>query len=265
MNDPKRWLDDALVPEELRETMLRAQRTHHLDGRTRARVGARLGRLGVVPLGAAAWLGVKSAAALGIAAGVTAAGALAVAEHYRVLPFEHVFAPSAPASALPLRRHAPSGNFKASPSSAPAASAAAIAPDAPPVPAPEASESPATPALNPSADLPRSAKSARTAMPAPSSSTELGEESALLERARRALSSAPEAALVLLREHAERFPRGQLAAERHLIEVDALYRVGRTSEAVTLAHQLLATSGSGLYSQRVERLLQKMGDGGTPR
>jgi hypothetical protein len=269
MSDPKRWLDDALVPEELRVTLARAGRTRDLDRATRARVGARLNRLGLLPLGVATWLGVKSAAALGIAAGVTAAGALAVAEHYRVLPFEGAFVSSPPRAKTPPRPRSPAAP---SPLSSPSASLPSGATaDAQPIASPssEASPSsdtsPSSPALNPSADLPRSAKSARPAAALPANSAELGEESALLERARRALSSAPAATLVLLREHAERFPRGQLAAERHLIEVDALYRVGRKSEAIALAHQLLATSGSELYSERVERLLEKMNAGGASR
>jgi hypothetical protein len=86
-------------------------------------------------------------------------------------------------------------------------------------------------------------------------------ESALLEQARRALASAPNAALALVAEHATRFPNGQLAAERRLIEVDALYRAGRRTEARALAQKLVARGGDDLYVGRVERLLQKIDAG----
>ena len=54
----------------------------------------------------------------------------------------------------------------------------------------------------------------------------LAEEEALLEQARRALASSPGAALALLRQHQQRFPAGQLTAERMFLSVDALRRAG---------------------------------------
>jgi hypothetical protein len=56
-------------------------------------------------------------------------------------------------------------------------------------------------------------------------------EASLLERARRALTSAPATALALANQHAARFPHGALAQEREVIAIEALRRLGRSAEA----------------------------------
>jgi hypothetical protein len=110
--------------------------------------------------------------------------------------------------------------------------------------------------LDPVPDLPsRSFPSPPSASP---SAGGLAEETALLEGARRALSGSPEQALARTREHARRFPRGQLASERALLEIDALYRLGRRAEARALAERQLARGGDDLYTNRVRRLLAKI-------
>jgi hypothetical protein len=64
---------------------------------------------------------------------------------------------------------------------------------------------------------------------------------------------APAAALARALDHARRFPRGQLTAERTLIQIEALHRLNRDAEARVLARSLVA--GSGLYAERVRQLL----------
>jgi len=247
MSDPKRWLDDPEASDELKGVLRFASRTASLDRATRARVGVRLGRLGAVPLSAITWLSSKSAAALGLAGGATVAGTLAVVEHYRA-PRELAPAPAAPASPRAPKQRAP-GAKKPAPELA-----------VPPTESPELPPTAGAPTLNPPADLPRAPRP----VPPPSASSAggLAAESALLEQARRSLDSAPERALSLVGEHARTFPSGQLAAERRLIEIDALYRVGRRAEARARAERLLAQGGDDLYVGRVRRLLQKMN--GTP-
>jgi hypothetical protein len=240
MSDPKRWLDNPEASDELKGVRRGAAHTASLDGVTRARVGVRLGRLGAVPFSAVAWLSLKSAAALGLAGGATVAGTLAVVEHYR-----------APRELVPVRSTAAVPRAPKQP--APGAAKRADELAAPPA------ESPPTdtaPTLNPPSELPRAPRPGTA--PSPSSAGGLAAESALLEQARRSLDSAPDRALSLVGEHARTFPSGQLAAERRLIEIDALYRVGRRTEARARAEQLLARGGDDLYVGRVRRLLQKI-------
>jgi len=244
MTEPRRWLDDPEASAPLKQALGSARPTRSLDRATRHRVGARLGRLGMVPLSAVTWLSVKSAAALGLAGGATVAGTMIAVERHRAS--HDVVITAAPATPAPTR---------AARTSKIAGHRSAFAEEASEPFVPQA-----TPTLNPPAELPRAE---RPHAPAPSAAASggLAEESALLEQARRALARAPGAALSSVREHARLFPHGQLAAERSLIEVDALFRMGRRAEARALAERLLAQGGGDLYVGRVERLLQQI-DGG---
>jgi hypothetical protein len=56
-------------------------------------------------------------------------------------------------------------------------------------------------------------------------------EAELLERAEAALSSQPERALALTREHRQRFPHAVLVQEREVIAIEALKRLGRDRAA----------------------------------
>jgi hypothetical protein len=88
-------------------------------------------------------------------------------------------------------------------------------------------------------------------------------EARLLEKARRSLSLDPAAALVVCDEHAHVFPQGQLHAERDLVKVEALRRLGRYSEARGLAKSL--QQASPFYGARVRRLIESMpGDASSP-
>ena len=62
-------------------------------------------------------------------------------------------------------------------------------------------------------------------------------------------------ALQIAAEHAQRFPRAQLASERALIQIEALHRLGRDAEARTLARNISGGSGGGLYAERIKQLL----------
>lgn len=239
MKEPQRWLDDPSAPAELRELLQAAPRGRSLDGATRARLGGRVARLAALPVSAAAWLSVKSAAALGVAAGVATASVAAVVERT-------VLAPE-PGTAPKVEVREAVATAGARPAVLP-----------PPAPAPAASLEVivASPALfPPSLHPPEPA-----AVPSASLPAELGlaAETALLERARRALGSAPAAALELTREHARRFAKPELGAERNLIEIEALYRTGQRERARARAERLLAGSADGLYGERVRRLLEKI-------
>jgi len=109
----------------------------------------------------------------------------------------------------------------------PAAAPAAILrapPPPPPAPVPAAPPQPAA--------APASPRATPRPPPAPGGDAALAEESALLERARTALSRGRSAAaLDALSEHARRFPRGSLAEERDALRVQALVQAGRGGEA----------------------------------
>lgn len=81
----------------------------------------------------------------------------------------------------------------------------------------------------------------------------LAEEEALLEQARRALGSSPGAALTLLRQHQQRFPAGQLTAERMFLSVDALRRAGDRAGADRQAQALLKRFPTSVYAGQLRR------------
>jgi len=229
MSAPRRWVDDPDADEALRELLRGTSAARPLDQLTRRRLGAKVARVSALPAVAAGWLFVKSAAAaLGVVLG---GGAIAVSTGIVDLSPR---APSEQVVSAPVRR-APSLAPPREPVSAPAS-----------VPALEELV-PEPPAVNPTPSLP--------VAPAASAAGTLSAETALLERARREMRSSPSLALALSSEHARRFPRGQLAAERALIQIEALHRLGRDVEARKLARVLLAGPSAGLYGERVQRLL----------
>jgi hypothetical protein len=206
-----------------------------MEEETRARLGGNVARLAAVPVSVAALLSVKSAAAIGIGLGiVTASVSVGLFEYVERRADEKLGRATSTA---------------ASSTASPWKPAPAGVPERPVEPVESVEQ------LDPVPDLP-----SRSAAPpaAPPSAGGLAEESALLESARRALSGSPERALARTREHARRFPGGQLAAERALLEIDALYRLGRRAEARSLAERRLAQGGDDLYTARVRRLLDKI-------
>lgn len=237
MNAPRRWLDDPEADETLREVLRAAPGARPLDQPTRRRLRARVTRAAAVPAAAAGWLFVKSAlAGLGIVLGT---GVIAVSTG--VIDWS----PSRPAQGGP-----------STPSKAPerisSAQVAVAAPAAPPtVASPQQAK-----VEDPSVKL---SPAPMLAAPSASSAGTLSAEAALLEQARGQMRGAPSVALSLAAEHAQRFPRGQLASERTLIQIEALHRLGRDAQARSLARGLLAGSGSGLYAERVQQLLGESG------
>lgn len=228
MSEPRRLLDDPTADPALQRVLGRGGGARPLDEITRRRLRARLTRAAALPAVAAWWLFVKSAlAALGVV-GVAATAATVTG----VLEWRSARPAPPPALEAPAPR---------APRAAPAA----------PVPEPVAElASPAEPApnLNPTPSLPAPAPSA-------SAAASLAAESALLEHSRREMRRSPAVALQLADEHAARFPRGQLASERTLLQVEALHRLGRDAEARLVAGGLLKGKTGDLYRERVQQLL----------
>lgn len=230
MSAPRRWLDDPDADASLRGVLRATPRARPLDAVTRGRLSAKVTRAAALPAVAAGWLFVKSAAAaLGVVLGT---GAVAVATGVvEWAPKPAPMAVVAPPTAAPQARRAP---------------AAAVTVAESPRPEPVVEHDAPVAKMNPTPSLP-------VATPSSSGAGTLSAEAALLEQARRQMRAAPALALSFAAEHAKRFPRGQLAAERTLIQIEALHRLNRDREARSLGRGLL--DGAGLYRERVQQLL----------
>jgi hypothetical protein len=230
MSAPRRWLDDPDADESLRGVLRATPRARPLDAVTRRRLSAKVARAAALPAMAAGWLFVKSAAAaLGVVLGT---GAVAVATGVvEWSPKPEPVAVVALPPAAPQARRAPAVTVPESPRAEPV-----VEHDAPVV------------KVNPTPSLP-------VATPSSSGAGTLSAEATLLEQARRQMRAAPAVALSFAAEHAKRFPRGQLASERTLIQIEALHRLSRDREARSLGRGLLDGAGAGLYRERVHQLL----------
>lgn len=153
-------------------------------------------------------------------------------------------APMPPAAASPTV--APVSPTVASPSAAPSASASRPAAARPP------------PRVAPPAPL---ATPASPSLPAPGDSQpdrdSLAREAAILEAARASLALAPEKTLFETDRHQAEFPAGQLSAEREVLAIDALGRVGRHPEAEQRAEAFLAGNPQPVLKERVIRILKR--------
>jgi hypothetical protein len=85
----------------------------------------------------------------------------------------------------------------------------------------------------------------------------IAQEAALLERARRLLGQSPERALLLANHHLESYSPGRLGAERELIAIDALVRLGRVDQARHRAAPLLTGDSGSLYARRVRAVIER--------
>lgn len=133
-------------------------------------------------------------------------------------------APIAPPSALPV---APASAAPAASTASASASVSALASNAPP-------SAPAAPAVS------------------TASTDAIDRELGLIREAQLALQSGNGArALVLLDEHARRFPAGSLGEEREAARVFALCSLGRTSEARAAADRFLAAFPRSPQAARV--------------
>lgn len=229
MSEMRRWLESDDVDEEIRTLLGAAPVPRAMTAAERARSARSLARIAALPAAAGTLFWVKNVAlagVLGALGGLAVSGAAVLAA--RPAPVTPAQPPARPAPAEPLPR-----------------------------PAAAASSSP------PSREIEPAAPPRRSPPPAPSAPRttrdSLAEEAAQLERARRALASDPAGALALLSEHAAAFPSGKLGAERELLAIDALVRLGRRDEARARARVMLARSPGGLYAARLEKMF-----GGAP-
>jgi TolA-binding protein len=227
MNEPRRWLDDDKTPGETSE-LLRALKGPRAmpPGKKAAMVGVLAGLASQSPRVASgmAWLKAAFLATVVVGAGVAV---VAVTRHASPPPLAAPHDEAVPTSPPPTTAESP------------VATGAVEA-----VPAPAATNDP-----------PRS-----TTQPSPSARSQaradtLADEEALLEEARRALSGSPGQALKLLRQHRQRFPNGELTAERLYLSAEAFARLGDKANAERQAKILLERFPSSAYARRVPSLL----------
>jgi hypothetical protein len=229
MNDPRRLLDEGSTGFESR--LLRAGRTDGPAPHNRKRIAAALGvgsvfAASTVATGASAtgktWLGLATAGAVRLAAGVTA-GALAIYGGVRALGPEAEAPSKKPVVTLSRPAPVPQPGEHAAPS--------------PPAPAETAD-----PALR---------------RPAPATPPDtLSEELAVLDQARRALAKRDHAgALARLDEYARRFPRRHLSSEATVLRIETLVKSGDAAQATRLGKDFLARQPNGPYAKRVSSLV----------
>lgn len=241
MSDPVRWKDGG-GPEGASRLLAAAAPPRPMTAAERARTASRVaqiapgtGAAGAGAAGGGAWVKVLAViAGLGVAAAAlrplsTDVRAPAPADP----PGSSTAAATAEPQETPLEPRAPA----AAPVPIQSASSAGITASA----RPSSKTAPVRPA-------PGLASSGGAA-----ASDALLEEAESLERARARLGADPAGALTVLADHQRRFPRGQLGAEREVLTIDALSRLGRREEARARAQAFLARNPSSPYAAKIAR------------
>jgi hypothetical protein len=231
MMEPKRWLDDQNAPREASELLRALRPPRPMPARKRAALAGVLAGLAVQSSRAASgmlWL--KTAFIATAVVGATSTGYW-----------------------LTHRSTAASINSKAGIASVATSEPVPAASNAEPV-IPEAVPSPAI-----ETTAPLAASEHRSVAPAPDRSAARGdtlaEEEALLEQARQELATSPAQALKLLHQHQQRFPHGELTAERLFLSIDAHVRLGDKAGAERQAKTLTGLFPNSAYARRVPSLL----------
>jgi hypothetical protein len=250
MSEPRRWKDAPDAPIGVRELLSSARTTRSLDDVARRRNASRVGKLTVAPAAAAAAVGIWTKLAAAGVVGLAAVGTVVTVQAQREAP-----APVA-ASTSPVSSMVPS--VKAAPIAVPVAAPVEMQDE----PAAEPERVPAH-AAAPRASAPVDAPEEEPAptpapMAAPTAEPTLAAELSLLEEARAVLARDPLHALAALDSHRRRFPNGELADERDLMELDALRRAGRGADAADRARAWLARDPAGLHSTRVRAILASL-------
>jgi len=242
MREPTRWRDDPTGLTAASEVLLRGARRPQLPGsRDLDRLGAAIEGIARAPSRApVSWLrlGVAGVLAFSIVGGGTFVWALH-ARNAKRLAAAGVEASEA------TRAHHP-----------PRTTIAALEPQAPVEP------EPAPVRAVPAARVRRHVAEARVAAPAPveavAPTDSLAREIPLIDAGRSDLAAAPSRALAALETHRREFPRGQLAAEREFLAVQALLQMNRVADANKRAAELAARYPSSSYAARAARLIEDL-------
>lgn len=253
MREPRRWLDDANTPPRLRELLNAQSSLPVIPSAVHKRLGAYAAGLaaqGAAGAAAGSWLatGVASKLAVGtLAKAVLVFGLMGAAGTAGYVAVGHRLEQNQGAKAHLVAQKVPGG-------SAPALNQPHAAATVNALPSPSLE-----PTRDAAADHSPSARASAGAVPVTmasgSQAPTIADEARLLETARGNLSKDPARALALVRRHEARYPGGQLGAERELIAVDALLRLGRREEAERRAAPRLEDDPDSLYAKRLRQLL----------
>jgi TolA-binding protein len=224
LNDPGRLRDGGSdAPPELSDLFRDAVKPEPLNQAVDSRLSAQIGVLAALPVSSV----VKVMPWLVGGGAVVLAGAMALVVQRRVPAPEG--APSQPT---------------------------AIAAPAPAVPDPALPETPES-QTTPDTKAHAPSSSGRSAPPEASSTPEdaLAGEARLLNQAHDVMATDPRKALAIASDHAKRYPHGQLAAERELILVQALVKLGRAREAEARGRALRKSTPNSIYGERLDTIL----------
>ncbi len=273
MTDPQRWLEDPQVSDDVRELLQAGDAPPRMGAEARQRLATYVTGVATGVGASSALLSTKVVAAL---LAVSVGGAVTWVTVERAQRQSRPATPAVQAAGWrDVGAGAPRTGAEGFESvAAPAAASVADANSAVPSPLAEGPLDPsdalsrAAPGVAPSRSTSTSSAPARVAarpkgassFPASVAAHEdsLAAEAALLEQARARLALDPEAALSGAELHASTFPAGQLSAERELIAIDALKRMGRLAAARQRAQALIGRDHNGIYARRARRLLEAM-------
>jgi hypothetical protein len=225
VSDPGRIRDGGSeVPSELKDLFAAAPKPEPLPTAIDARVAAQIGTLGALP----------ASPLVKLVPWLVGGGAIVVAG----------------AVTLVVQRRAPGPPVASTQPNAIAAPAETVLD-----PTPSVLTESATPPAEAKA-LPRPGASHTAPAEASSASDDaLAGEAKLLNQAHDAMSTDPRKALTIAGEHAKLYPHGQLAAERELILVQALVKLGRVREAEARGRALRKSTPNSIYGERLDTIL----------
>ena len=114
---------------------------------------------------------------------------------------------------------------------------------------------------SPASSTTSSSDPSRAAAPVASApSATLAEQIAMLDRARELVEGGRASqALPVLGDFERRFPNGTLAQEATVMRIEALFTLGRTTEAASLANRFLAAHPASSHREHLRRLMREAG------
>ncbi len=245
MSDPERWTSDPDAPEGVAELFAAGKKASQpMPPEVRARVGA---TLAVLAAGGVATAPSTAAAAKAASSTIASSGLFKITLAAVVLSITSAAVFHFSGNAEPAHPTRPAA-VEATPAEAPAlpVEVSAPAPIEAEVAAPDEAEV-AAPAARPQ---PRPSTPAVALDP-------LADEARLISEAHAVLEAQPARALALTTTHRRLYAEGQLAAERELVAIDALMRLGRVDAARARAARLDAQYPSSPYPARAQRILAR--------
>ena len=255
MTEPRRWLDDSRIPGDLRGVLesagappplpqqLNAQLSEYAASLAAQSLLAKVGGVSLVhKLFLTAGGSSKALLALSLLGGVGVGGYALSSVSAQA---SHAHNPPAPVSTAKLERS----------SVAQRAVATSRAPGAIAGEAPSVRVIPARPGPAPALSAAHAAEPAPVAVAKSAGASSIADEAKLLESARSFLDDSPSLALDLTEQHRRLHPVGQLSAERELVAIEALLKLGRRTQAEQRAAPLLGQPPGSLYARRLRQLL----------